>query len=110
MKVSGSSPNQPSQPEKPTYRTDFNQSVDLFEKSFQGIQSSTFDAQKQQYVKVMQESLKTMQESANGMFNQHLAEMKNKLSSDLNEYLQAPTPEHKAQIQEDLNRIKKEEK
>ena len=107
MDISGSSPNLP---EKPTYQKDFNQSVNLFEKSFQGMQSSTFDQQKQQYVKVMQESLKTMQESANGMFNQHLAEMKSKLSSDLNEYLQAPTPEHKAQVQEDIEQIKKEEK
>jgi len=107
MDISGSSPNPP---EKPTYEKDFNQSVDLFEKSFQGMQSSTFDAQKDQYVKVMKESLKTMQESANGMFNQHLSEMKSKLSSDLNTYLQAPTPEHKEKVEEDIEQIKKEEK
>ena len=99
----------PSQPEKPTYQTDFKQSVDLFEKSFQGMQTSTFDAQKSQYVKVMQESLKTMQESANGMFNSHLAAMKDTLSKDLNEYLSSPTDAHKQKVINDIDEIKSKE-
>lgn len=73
------------------------------------MQSSQFDAQKQQYVKVMQESLQTMQESANAMFNQHLSAMKEHLASDLNTYLNSPTPENKEKVIEDLNEIKKEE-
>jgi hypothetical protein len=93
-------------PEKPTYEKDFQRSVDLFEKSFKEVEKSSFDAQKNQYVKVMKESLSTMQEAANGMLNSHLAELKTKLSDDLNTYLEDPTQEHTDQVMKDIKEIK----
>jgi hypothetical protein len=103
MEVSGPTPKEPS------YNSEFNQSVDLFEKSFRGMQSSTFDAQRLQYVKVMHESLEAMREAANAMFNQKLVALNKTLSNDLNEYLSSPTDEHLKKIQADLNKLKREE-
>ncbi len=99
-----SSSNRP--PEEPSYRKDFQRSVDLFEKSFREVQNSTFDAQKNQYVKVMQSSLSVMQEAANGMVNKHLAELKNKLSTDLDTYIENPSTEHTQQVMTDIREIK----
>ena len=96
-------------PEEPTYQKEFQASVELFEKSFQGVQSSTFDQQRAQYVQVMQESLKTMQESASGMVNERLIALKNTLSTDVNQYLDSPTSEHQQKVQADLDQIKSEE-
>ncbi len=96
-------------PEEPTYRNDFKESVNLFEKSFQGMQTAGFDAQRDQYVKVMQESLKTMQESASAMPNNHLIEQKNNLSKDLDEFLASPTNDHLERVQQDITQLKNEE-
>ncbi len=100
MEISGSSPTQPS------YSSDFKQGVDLFEKSFQEIQSSKFDAQRAQYVKVMNESLQIMQESASAMLNQHLLALKETLSKDLKAYLAAPTDEHRQKVESDIDELK----
>jgi hypothetical protein len=97
------------QPQKPSYSKEFKKSVDLFEKSFKGLEASKFDAQKAQYVKVMKETLSTMQEAANGMFNQHLVELKEKLAQDLNTYLATPNDANREQVEEDINTLKKEE-
>ena len=96
-------------PENSSYRKDFQESVNLFEKSFKGVQTSTFDEQRTQFVKVMQDSLRTMQESANGLLNERLITLKNTLSNDLNQYLDSPTAEHQQKVQSDLNQIKSEE-
>ncbi len=103
MNVSGPSP------EKPTYQSDFKQSVELFEKSFQGMQNSELDVQKDKFKQVMQESLQTMQESANAMFSEKLADLKNNLNRDLNSYLNSPTAENKEKVESDIQRIKNEE-
>ena len=102
MTISGPSP------EEPTYKTDFKESVDLFEKSFLGLQSTSLDAQRDQYLKVMHETLKTMQESATGMLNERLMAEKNNLSKDLNEFLASPTNDHLEKVQSDINRLKDE--
>ena len=47
-----------------------------------------------------------MQEAANGMLNSHLAELKNKLSDDLNTYLDDPNKEHKNAVMKDIKEIK----
>ncbi len=103
MTISGPSP------EQPTYRKDFQESLNLFEKGFKGVQTSSFDQQKDQYVQVMNESLKTMQESAGGLLNNRLIELKNNLSKDLDQYLNSPTNEHKERVQQDIQQIKSEE-
>ncbi|MBI5273688.1 MAG: hypothetical protein HY860_01375 [Chlamydiales bacterium] len=100
MEISGPNPNQP------TYKEEFKQSVKLFQDSFNNMQSSTFDAQKAQYVKTMKESLDVMQDSASGMINQHLCDLKATLSSDLNQYLANPTDSNKQRIQKDLDSMK----
>jgi len=69
---------EPNEPNQPTYKQEFKDSVELFDKSFQGATSSDFDPQKRQYYKAMQASLEVMQDSANGMVNQHLVELKQK--------------------------------
>ncbi len=96
-------------PEQPTYRTDFKESVDLFEKSFQALQNSKLDAQKDKFANVMQTSLKTMQESANGLLNQRLSDLRNHLANDFEEYLNSPTSENEAKVSSDLEQIKYEE-
>lgn len=93
--------------EQPSYKSDFNQSVQLFEKSFHAMQQSKFDEQRHQYTKVMKESLQTMQESANAMLNKHLLALKNDLSHDLDEYLQQPTDEHRRKVESDINSLKR---
>jgi hypothetical protein len=100
MEVSGSSPSQPS------YPSEFKQGVELFEKSFHNMQTSKLDAQKAQYVKVMDESLQVMQDSASAMLNKHLLELKNTLSQDLHTYLAAPTDEHRKKVESDLDQLK----
>jgi hypothetical protein len=57
----------------------------------------------------MKQSLETMQESANAMFNQKLADLKDHLNKDLNTYLESPTDENKERVQNDIQRIKSEE-
>lgn len=103
--------------QQPSYKAEFKESLNLFEKSFQGMQSSHLDAQKAQYVKVMQESLKIIKEAADGMLNQHVISpalnqyinsMKEKLSQDLNTYLANPTDENREHVQIDINQLKKE--
>lgn len=101
MDVKGPSPQQPS------YSSDFKQSVNLFEKSFQDMQHSQLDAQRAQYEKVMREALHTMQEAAMGMLNQQLVQMKDKLSNDLENYLDQPTDANKKKVEGDLNKLKK---
>ena len=99
--ISGPSPSQPS------YRSEFEQSVKLFENSFKEMQSSKIDAQRAQYLKVMRESLKVMQETANGMLNQRLLTLKDNLSKDLNAYLSDPTdPNKKQKVQSDIEHLK----
>ncbi len=95
-------------PDRPTYESDLKRSIDLFEKSFQNVQTSQFDAQKDQYVKVMHESLKTIQESASGLLNSKIREMKEQLSQDLDTYLASPTDETKEKVQKDISQIKRE--
>ncbi|MBM3193590.1 MAG: hypothetical protein FJZ59_05105 [Chlamydiae bacterium] len=96
-------------PDKPTYQSDFKESVELFEKSFQGMENSNLDVQKDKFKQVMKQSLETMQESANAMFNQKLADLKDHLNKDLNTYLESPTEENKERVQNDIQRIKSEE-
>ena len=96
-------------PEEPTYKAEFKKSADLFEKSFHQMQHSTFDAQRDQYVKVMKESLSVMQESANGMLNKHLACLKDQLSNDLSSYLENPSGESEKKILNDIEQIKNNE-
>jgi hypothetical protein len=96
-------------PEKPTYQSDYKQSVELFEKSFQGMQNSDLDVQRDKFKQVMQESLQTMQESANAMLNQKLADLKSNLDRDLNTYLDSPTAENKEKVERDIQQIKNEE-
>jgi hypothetical protein len=103
MSISGQTP------EQPTYRTDFKESVDLFEKSFQAMQTSKLDAQKDKFANVMQTSLKMMQESVNGLLNQRLSDLRNHLSHDVEEYLNSPTLENQAKVASDLEQIKNEE-
>jgi hypothetical protein len=92
----------------PSYQQDFAKSVDLFDKSFQGMQTSTFDAQKQQYVKTMQDCLKVMQDAASGLVNKHLADLKGKLSNDLASYLNTPTDANKEKVLNDIETLKHE--
>ncbi len=93
-------------PQGPTYQKDFQESINLFEKSFQGMQTSKFEQQRDQYVKVMNEALQTMQESASGLLNDKLIQQKEGLATDLKEYLKAPTSEQLAKMQEDITKIK----
>lgn len=90
----------------PSYNSDFQQSVNLFQKSFEAMQSSQLDPQKAQYVKVMHEALNTMQESASAMVNQHLMNLNQTLSHDLDTYLASPTDANKAKINTDIDQLK----
>ncbi len=94
-------PNQP-----PSYNQEFEQSVELFAKSFQGYQGAGFDAQKQQYAKVMNESLNIMKQAAGAMVNHHLQKLRNQLSDDLHEYMQHPDATTKAKIQKDIDELR----
>jgi hypothetical protein len=100
MEVSGPSSNQP------TYKQEFTQSVKVFEESFKGYQNSTFDPQKKQFALAMNDSLTAMQDSANGMFNKHLGELKDKLSQDVNAYLENPTDANRKKVDSDINSLK----
>ncbi len=100
MSISGPNSQQPS------YHSEFNQSVDLFAKSFEGLQTSQLDAQKTQYIKVMRESLQVMQESAKGMLNQHLATLKDNLAKDFNSYLASPSETQKEKVENDIQQLK----
>ena len=93
-------------PEEPTYKQDFDRSVELFEKSFKNLDHSTIEPQKKMYLKVMQESLSIMQESASAMLNQHLSGMKSQLEKDLTAYLEHPDATHKEAILQDIQKIK----
>ena len=93
-------------PEKPSYQSDFQRSVDLFEKSFDAMQKAKFEAQKEQYVKVMHESLQAMQDAATAMVNQKLQDLKQELSHDLEGYLKSPSSEEKEKIERDIDQLK----
>lgn len=102
---------------QPSYKAEYKESLNLFEKSFQGVQSSQFDAQKAQYIKVMQESLNIIKETADGMLNQHIISpalnqhinaMKEQLEEDLNTYLSNPTDENRKHVLQDINKLKRE--
>jgi len=79
----------------------------MYDKSFQGATQSNFDPQKQQYYKAMRESLQAMQDSANGMVNQHLLDLKQKLAKDTQEYIKNPSSDKQQQIESDLKEIRK---
>ncbi|NDE63762.1 MAG: hypothetical protein EB053_05350 [Chlamydiae bacterium] len=96
----------PNQPQQPTYKQEFKESVDIYDKSFQGAMESNFDPQKRQYYKAMKESLEAMQDSANGLVNQHLLDLKQKLSQDTNAYIQDPSAENQKKIQKDIKDIR----
>jgi len=92
----------------PSYSSDFRQSVELFEKSFKELQTSTLPAQRSQYVKVMQETLQAMQDISSATVNKELLKLKNQLSEDLNTYLASPSDTTKKNVESDLSALKKE--
>lgn len=94
-------PNRP-----PSYNQEFNQSLELFDKSFQGYQNAGFDAQKEQYEKVMNESLTIMKQAAGAMVNSHLQKLRAQLSDDLGKYMQHPDAATKAKIQQDIDELR----
>lgn len=98
---------QPNQPQYPTYKQEFKESVDIFDKSLQGAAHSNFDPQKQQYYKAMKESLEAMQDSANGMVNQHLLDLKQKLAKDTQDYIRNPSEEKQKLLEADIKQIRK---
>ena len=71
--------------------------------------SSQNPEQKLIYQDVMKKSLQVMQDSAHAMFNKHLVELKNNLSSDLNSYLTAPSSENQEKVLDDIQQIKRNE-
>ena len=94
---------EPVQP--PSYQKEFNDGLDLFAKSFHGYQESTFQAQKDQYDKVMKESLHIMTQSANAMVNKELSKLKDKLAKDLQNYLDNPSAETESKVETDINQL-----
>ncbi|MFZ4772960.1 MAG: hypothetical protein ACOYK9_03090 [Chlamydiia bacterium] len=99
---------EPNDPNQPTYKQEFKDSVELFDKSFQGANASDFDPQKRQYYKAMEGALNVMQDSANGMAKQHLVELKQKLAKDTHDYIKHPTQENQRAIEDDLHELRKE--
>lgn len=93
-------------PKEPTYHQEVKQSINLFEQSFQGMQQSQFNAQKDQYVKVMKESLSAIQDVANATVNKHLSELKDQLSNDLDSYIAHPDDAHRRKVETDIREIK----
>ncbi len=100
MSVSGPNSNQP------TYRQEFDQGVELFEKSFKAYQQSNFDPQKNEYALAMKDSLEVMQDAAGGMFNQHLMDMKSQLAKDMNAYMKNPSEENRQKVDSDIDSLK----
>jgi hypothetical protein len=96
----------PNQPQHPTYKQEFKESVDIYDKSFQGAMGSNFDPQKRQYYKAMKESLEAMQDSANGLVNQHLLDLKQKLAQDTNAYIKDPSADNQKKIEKDIKDIR----
>lgn len=99
----------PNQPIQPSYKQEFKESVEIFDKSFHGALESNFDPQKQQYYKAMKESLQAMQDSASGMVNQQLVDLKQKLAKDTQNFIQNPSKENQKQIEADLRQIRNAE-
>ena len=99
----------PNQPAQPSYKQEFKDSVEIYDKSFRGAMQPNFDPQKQQYYKAMKESLEAMQDSANGMVNQQLVDLKKKLANDTQIYIKNPSVETQKQIEDDLKEIRNAE-
>jgi len=93
-------------PARPDPHVQFNQSINLFEESFDKMQTAEFHEKKDQYIKVMNETLTVMQDTANAMLNKHLLEMKAMLAKDLNHYLDNPSEVNKQKVQADIDSLK----
>jgi hypothetical protein len=102
MSISGPSP------EKPTYQSDFKESLNVFQKSFEGYKNSTFDVQKDQYSLAMKESMNAMQDSINGLMNAKLQKLKSNLEGHVDEYMENPNLKNEQKVEGDLKNIKDE--
>ena len=100
MEVSGN------QPTQEVYKQEWDRSIEIFEKSFEGLESSQSEPQKNMYQKALKESLQAMQDSASALMNKELLIKKEKLDGDLQEYLNDPSQDHSRQVHEDLDNLK----
>lgn len=97
----------PKQPdENVTYREDFNQSVDLFAKSFDAYQGAKEPHKKEVLDDVMQKALHAMGQSAAGMLNKELQAKKEKLQQDLEAYTSSSTDENRTKVEDDISSLK----
>jgi hypothetical protein len=94
--------------EKPTYQSDFKDSLNVFQNSFEGYKNSTFDVQKDQYSLAMKESINAMQDSINGLMNAKLQKLKSNLEGHVDEYIQNPNTQNEQKVERDLKNIKEE--
>ena len=88
------------------YRKEIKQGADIFEKSFQGMQTAKFPAQKAEFEKSTQEALQAIQDACKGLANEQLNKVKDQLTADYQSYLTNPNAENQEKVQHDIDDLR----
>lgn len=102
--ISGSTPS----PEDPraVYKQDFAKSVDLFQQSLDGYQSSQIPKQKEMYHDVMRRTLEVMNETAKLCLSKNAQAQEKTLVKDYQNYMSNQTPDGLQKLNNDIDKLK----
>ncbi len=100
--ISGSSPEDP----RAVYKQDFAKSVDLFQKSLDGYQSSQIPKQKEMYKDVMDRTLQIMNETAKLCLSKNAQVQEKTLANDYQDFLSNDTPAAVQKLNSDIDELK----
>jgi len=100
MEISGK------RPDESMYKQEAKQAVELFEKGFKHMQTSKFEAQKEQFEKAMHKSLQVIHDAAKGLMNQEILKQKEQLALDFHDYLEDPTLSNQQKVMRDIDGLK----
>ncbi len=95
-------------PEDPRaeYKQDFSKSVDLFQKSLDGYQSSQIPKQQAMYKDVMERTLQIMNETAKLCLSKSAQGQEKTLVKDYENYMSKQTPEGLQKLNTDIDNLK----
>lgn len=91
----------------PSYKQEFQEGVDLFDKSFQEYMKSQEPHQKAKFKDVMDKALDVMNKSAREALSNEQKKMNEVLHKDYENYIQHPDQEASSKIEKDVDDLKK---
>jgi molecular chaperone DnaK (HSP70) len=90
----------------PSYKEEFQHSVDLFERSLHGYQQSQMDNQKTKFQEVMNEATHVMSETSPQFLDDSDQKQVKQLQKDFQAFMNNPSSDIMKKLQSDINTLK----